>query len=49
MKPVEITTQPNNVASSRAIEKNGGVSLGEYQEPQDYGGTVGLRYLVKLL
>jgi predicted acetyltransferase len=49
MKLVEITTQPDNVASSRVIEKNGGLSLVEYQEPQEYGGKVGPRYLVKLL
>ncbi len=45
---VEITTQPDNVGSQRVIEANGGVSLGEFVEPEQYGGALGVKYRVDL-
>ena len=35
---VEITTDPNNVPSRRVIEVNGGVLIGRFQRPAQYGG-----------
>lgn len=49
LKKVEITTQPDNIASRRVIEKVGGICLGEYQEPRGYGGHIGLKYFVRLV
>ena len=45
---VEITTQPDNLASQKVIEANGGVSLGEFVEPEQYGGEIGMKYRVDL-
>jgi predicted acetyltransferase len=45
---VEITTQPDNVGSQRVIEANGGVALGQFVEPEQYGGHVGLKYRIDL-
>jgi predicted acetyltransferase len=45
---VEITTQPDNVGSQKVIEANGGVSLGEFVEPEGYGGHIGVKYRVAL-
>ena len=45
---VEITTEPDNVASQRVIEANGGVLVERYRRPPQLGGTPALRYRVDL-
>jgi predicted acetyltransferase len=45
---VEITTDPNNVASRRVIEANGGVLIERFQRPVQYGGTDAVRYRITL-
>ena len=45
---VELTTQPDNVASQRVILANGGVLVGEFIEPAAYGGDTGLLYRISL-
>jgi len=46
---VEITTNPDNVASRRVIESNGGVLVEEFVTPIALGGTRELRYRVHTL
>lgn len=45
---VDITTQPDNIGSQKVIEANGGVLLGEFVEPEQYGGALGVKYRVDL-
>ncbi|HJR58327.1 MAG TPA: GNAT family N-acetyltransferase [Vicinamibacterales bacterium] len=45
---VEITTDPNNVASQRVITANGGVLVEEFVAPAALGGKRHLRYRVHL-
>ena len=45
---VDITTDPENVASQRVILANGGFLLGTYRRPPQYGETEGLRYRILL-
>ncbi len=45
---VEITTQPDNIGSQKVILANGGVALGEFVEPEQYGGHLGLKYRIDL-
>ena len=45
---VEITTDPDNVASRRVIEANGGVFIEQFQRPPQYGGTDAVRYRITL-
>jgi predicted acetyltransferase len=45
---VEITTDPDNIASRRVIERNGGVLVEEYIRPAAYGSTPALRYRITL-
>jgi predicted acetyltransferase len=45
---VEITTDPNNVASQRVIEANGGVLFERFVKPIQFGGKEGLRYRIQL-
>ncbi len=45
---VEITTDPDNVASQRVIERNGGVLVERFAYPAAYGGGDGLRYRVAI-
>ena len=45
---VEITTDPDNVASRRVIEANGGVLVERFVKLPAYGGTPGLRYRIDL-
>jgi predicted acetyltransferase len=45
---VELTTDPDNVASRRVIEANGGVLHARFAKPAAYGGTPGLRYRIDL-
>jgi predicted acetyltransferase len=43
---IEITTDPDNGASQRVIEKAGGVLFERYTRPAAYGGEPGLRYRI---
>ena len=45
---VEITTDPENIASQRIIEANGGRLFERFTQPPQFGGTPGLRYRVVL-
>ncbi|HUD24767.1 MAG TPA: GNAT family N-acetyltransferase [Burkholderiaceae bacterium] len=45
---VEITTDPDNVASQRVIESNGGVLVERFTKPPEYGSTQGLRFRIAL-
>jgi predicted acetyltransferase len=45
---VEITTDPDNVASQRVIEGTGGVLVGVFSKPAQYGSVPGLRYRIDL-
>jgi predicted acetyltransferase len=45
---VEITTDPDNVASRKVIDANGGVLVERFTKLAAYGGTPGLRYRVDL-
>ena len=45
---VEITTNPDNAASRRVIEANGGVLFERFQRPVQYGGTDAVCYRVAL-
>lgn len=45
---VEITTTPDNVASQRVIEKNGGVLAERFMKLPAYGGGEALRYRIAL-
>jgi len=45
---VEITTDPENVASQRVIEANGGVLHERFTKPAQFGSTPGLRYRIVL-
>lgn len=48
LRYVEITTDPDNVASQRVIEANGGLLVEEFVNPAALGGKRGLRYRVNL-
>ena len=45
---VEITTDPDNVASQRAIEANGGALVERFTKPTQFDSTPGLRYRIAL-
>ncbi|MDP3085101.1 MAG: GNAT family N-acetyltransferase [Rubrivivax sp.] len=45
---VELTTDPDNIASQRTIEANGGVLHERFTKPAQYGATPGLRYRIAL-
>lgn len=45
---IEITTDPQNLASQRVIEANGGVLHERFVEPPQFGSTPGLRYRIAL-
>lgn len=45
---VTITTDPDNVASQRVIEANGGVLVARFDKPPELGGTPSLRYRIPL-
>ena len=46
---VEITTDPQNIASQRVIEANGGVLHERFVKPSQFGSTPGLRYRIALV
>ena len=48
LRYAEIVTDPDNIASQRVIEANGGVLVEEFTKPASLGGTPGLRYRVPL-
>jgi predicted acetyltransferase len=43
---VVITTDVENVASQRVIEKNGGVMVEQFMKPVQFGGKPGLRFRI---
>jgi len=45
---VEITTDPDNLASQRVVVANGGVLMERFHKPEQYGGVAGLRYRIVL-
>jgi predicted acetyltransferase len=45
---VEVTTDPDNLASQRTIIKAGGVLFEEFIKPAQFGGKPGLRYRIAL-
>jgi predicted acetyltransferase len=45
---VEVTTDPDNVASRRVVERNGGVLVEQFIRPAAYGRTPAVRYRVTL-
>ena len=48
LRYVEITTDPDNLASQRVVEANGGVLFEEFTKPEELGGTRSLRYRIQL-
>jgi predicted acetyltransferase len=48
LRYVEVTTDPDNVASQRVIEANGGVLVERFRKLPAYGSTEGLRYRIDL-
>lgn len=45
---IEITTDPDNIASRRVVERNGGVLVEQFIRPAAYGRTPALRYRITL-
>ena len=45
---VDITTDPENIASQRVITANGGIPIGQFMKPAQYGSVPGLRFRVPL-
>ena len=45
---VEITTDPDNIASQRVIEANGGVLVEHFTKPAQFGSAPGLLYRIAL-
>ena len=45
---VEITTSPDNLASQRVIQANGGVLIEEFVKPAELGGTPELRFRITI-
>jgi len=48
LRYLEITTEPENIASRRVIEANGGVLVEHFTKPPQFGSTPGLRYRIEL-
>ena len=48
LRYVELTTDPDNVASQRVIEANGGVLVEDFVKPPAFGSKRALRYRVDL-
>ncbi|MFO1341435.1 MAG: GNAT family N-acetyltransferase [Burkholderiaceae bacterium] len=46
---VELTTDPDNTASQRVIEANGGRLVEHFTKPASFGGVAGLRYRIALV
>ncbi|MES2957864.1 MAG: GNAT family N-acetyltransferase [Pseudomonadota bacterium] len=45
---VEITTDPDNIASQKVITANGGILFETFTKPTAFGGAPGLRYRIPL-
>jgi predicted acetyltransferase len=45
---VEITTDPDNIASRRVIEANGGILIERFIKPEQFGCKPGLRFRIAL-
>jgi predicted acetyltransferase len=45
---IEVTTDPDNVASQRVIEANGGELIERFQYPPQFGRGIGLRYRISI-
>lgn len=45
---VEITTDPDNIASQRVIQANGGVLVERFVKPPQFGNKPGLRFRIAL-
>ena len=45
---VELTTEPDNLASRRTIEKNGGLLVESFEKSPAYGGGTSLRFTIPL-
>jgi len=45
---VEVTTDPDNLASQHVILSNGGVLVEQFHRPAEMGGTPGLRYRINV-
>ena len=45
---IEITTDPDNLASRRVVELNGGILVEQFTRPAAYGGTPALRFRIAL-
>lgn len=45
---VDLTTDPDNIASQRVILACGGVAMGPFTKPAAYGGATGLRFRIIL-
>jgi len=48
LRYVEITTDPENIASQRVIVANGGTLIERFMKPKQHGGSPGLRYRIAL-
>jgi len=48
LRYIEITTEPENIASRRVIEASGGVLVEHFTKPPQFGSTPGLRYRITL-
>ncbi len=46
---VEITTDPDNIASQRVLEANGGILVERFIKPQQFGCKPGLRFRITLI
>jgi predicted acetyltransferase len=44
---MELTTDPDNIASQRVIEVNGGVLVGHFTKPKQFGSKPGLRFRIR--
>ena len=45
---IEITTDPENIASQRVIQANGGVLFERFTKPAQFGSKPGLRYRIAM-
>lgn len=49
LRLVELTTEPENLASRRSIERNGGRLVERFEKAAAYGGGLSLRYRIDLM
>jgi predicted acetyltransferase len=45
---VELTTDPDNIASQKVITANGGVLIGRFKKAEAYGGAESLKFRIEL-